>query len=662
MQNPFLNENSQEIDFRSITKENVTDAKNKIIEKAKSDLESIYKIESNKRTFENTMLAIDNMQNHLVKTNELISLLAYVHPVDDIRNECLSSITELGKFFNEIALSDNLYNAVKEYSKTDEVTKLADHRKKYLKETIEEFERNGFALPKEKRDELKVIQDKLSELEIQFESNISTYEDSLLVTEDQIVGLPDDYKKEHRSDDGLYKITLEYPSYIPFMKYAVSDESRRELAKKYKNKAADKNLEILKQILVEREKMAHLLGFKTFAEYKTVNRMAKNPQNVWTFENELKDKVRRKAEIDYNELLEVKRKYKNDTAVTDIESWEAAFYDNVLLKEKYELDNEKLKEYFELNRVVDGLFQITQHLYGLKFEEIKSPNVWHEEVRTYHVLENDKIIAKFYLDLHPRKNKYGHAAMFGMVPGKKLKSEYQIPMASLVCNFPKPTKDLPALLLHDDVVTFFHEFGHLMHDLLTRTELSSQAGTNVARDFVEMPSQIFENWAWDYEALSHFANHYKTQEVLPKEIFDKMIAARNVGSGLHTLQQIFYGTLDMTFHDGYNPNGSESTTDIVKKLQNDITLYKFQEETHFEAGFGHLSGYAAGYYSYLWAKVFSEDMFSVFIQNGVMDKTTGLRLRKIVLEKGSSVDELEMVKEFLGREPSQEAFLKSIGL
>jgi thimet oligopeptidase len=177
-----------------------------------------------------------------------------------------------------------------------------------------------------------------------------------------------------------------------------------------------------------------------------------------------------------------------------------------------------------------------------------------------------------------------------------------------------------------------------------------------------MPSQIFENWAWDYDALKLFAKHYKSNEVLPHDLFEKMIASRNVGSGLHTMQQIFYGTLDMTFHDLYNPNGPESTTDIVKKLQNDITLYKFQEDTHFEAGFGHLSGYAAGYYSYLWAKVFSEDMFSVFIQNGVMDKNTGLRLRKIVLEKGSSVDELDMVKDFLGREPNQEAFLKSIGL
>ena len=198
--------------------------------------------------------------------------------------------------------------------------------------------------------------------------------------------------------------------------------------------------------------------------------------------------------------------------------------------------------------------------------------------------------------------------------------------------------------------------------MLTKAELSAQAGTNVARDFVEMPSQIFENWAWDYDSLKLFAKHYKTGEILPKELHQKMIAAKNVGSGLHVLQQIFYGTLDLTFHDNYNPNGDLSTTELVKKLQHEITLYKFQEGTHFEAGFGHLNGYAAGYYSYLWALVFAEDMFSLFEETGVMNQETGLKLRKIVLERGSTIDEMEIVKEFLGREPNELAFLKSIGL
>jgi len=662
MKNPFFNEINQTINFKVITAKHVKEATQKSINNAKESLKKIFEIDSKERNFENTMRASDNLYNELMKVNESISLLAYVHPKDDIRNECLESTSVFGKFFNEIALSEELYKAVKDYSNSEEAFKLVGAEKKYLKETVEEFERNGFSLQKEKRDQLKVIQDKLSDLGIKFDSNISSYEDFLIATEEEIDGLPDDYKKEHLQDDGTYKIGLEYPSYVPFMKYSKSDKARKELTFKYKNTAADKNLDILKEIFIEREKVAKLLGYKTFAEYRTENRMAKNPQSIWDFENSLKKKVRIKAERDCEELLEVKRDYTGDKYVKSIESWEAAFYNNLLLEEKYELDNQELKKYFEVGQVIDGLFQIAQHLYGVKFEEKKDPSVWCDEVKFYEVKENDKLIARFYLDLYPRKNKYNHAAMFGMIPGKKLGDIYQIPTASLICNFPKANGNTPALMLHNDVETFFHEFGHLMHDLLTRAELAAQAGTNVARDFVEMPSQIFENWAWNYEALSLFAKHYKTGEVLPKVLHDKMLAAKNVGSGLHVLQQIFYGILDMTYHDKFNPNGSKTTTELVKELQNEITLYNFHEGTHFEAGFGHLNGYAAGYYSYLWALVFAEDMFSVFEKDGVMNQETGLKLRKVVLERGSTIEEMEIVREFLSREPNEEAFLKSIGL
>src|SRR6056297_988736 len=584
IKNPLLNKPNETIDFKSIQSNHIAEAVENGIEKANNQLHTIYSVKDNSRTFSNTLLALDNLYNELTKVYETESLLAFVHHDKDIRDECLKQTAILEKFFNEIALSEPLYKAVKNYSRTEEAKKLQGARKKYLKETIEEFERNGFALPKEKRNQLKNIQDSLS----------------------------DDYKEEHRQDDGTYKIGLAYPSYVPFMKYSKSDEARKKLAEKYKNIAADKNLDVLKQILIEREKMAHLLGYKTYAEYRTEERMAKNPKNVWDFENRLKEKVTEKAKKDYQELLEVKRKYKNDESIQTIESWEAAFYNNILLKEKYKLDHQKLKEYFDLNQVIKGLFSIAQHLYDIEFKEVKKPSVWHHDVRFFEVLEQGKLIARFYLDLFPRPDKYNHAALFGIIPGKKMEDGYQIPTASLVCNFPKPTKDKPALMLHSDVETLFHEFGHLMHDLLTRAELSAQAGTNVARDFVEMPSQIFEHWAWEYDALKQFAKHYKTGEVLPESFHDKMLASKNAGSGLHILQQIFYGTLDFTFHDKYNPNGEQTTIELVKELQNKITLYKYQENTHFEAGFGHLNGYAAGYYSYLWALVFAEDMFSVF--------------------------------------------------
>ena len=232
----------------------------------------------------------------------------------------------------------------------------------------------------------------------------------------------------------------------------------------------------------------------------------------------------------------------------------------------------------------------------------------------------------------------------------------------MVCNFPRPTEDKPSLLSHDQTVTFFHEFGHLLHNILTRSPLSSFAGTNVERDFVEVPSQILENWAWDYQSLKRFAKHYETGDILPKALFDRMLAAKNVNSGNNTLQQIYYGMLDMTFHDKYDPTGSVSTTQIVKDLQNEVTLFPYVKGSHFHASFGHLTNYAAGYYGYLWALVYAQDMFSVFEEKGILDQATGKALRDKIYAKGSTEDPMMLVKDFLGREPNQKAFLKSLGL
>jgi thimet oligopeptidase len=253
--------------------------------------------------------------------------------------------------------------------------------------------------------------------------------------------------------------------------------------------------------------------------------------------------------------------------------------------------------------------------------------------------------------------------MFGIIPGKQTNQGYQLPHACLVTNFPRPAADKPSLLPHSDVVTMFHEFGHLLHDLLTKAPYSAQAGTSTVRDFVEVPSQILENWAWQYDALELFAKHYDTGEILPKKLFDKMVKAKNVGSGLFTLQQIFYGMLDLTYHDKYDPStDTESTTDILKELQNEITYFDYMEGTYFQAGFGHLVGYAAGYYGYLWAKVYAEDMFARFLEKGVLDSSIGQAFKEKVLERGSSVKEKDIVHEFLGREAKYDAFLKSLGL
>ncbi len=660
--NPLMLKFNQMIDFSNLSSANINEAAEVTIEKAKNDLTKIYNVKKEDRNFDNTMLALDDIYNEVNNVYGVVYLMGNVLVDDDTRKAANEGISSFQKFLTDISLDENLYIAVKDYSKTDEAKNLTGYKKKFVDDTIRDFERNGFALSKEKREELKTIQNKISDLSLLFNKNIAEYKDSLIVDESEIDGLPDDYKNAYRTENGNYKIELSYPSYKPFMKFAKSEKARKELYIKYTNRAADKNLEVLKDVLIERKKMAALLGYDSYARYRVGDRMAKSPEAVWKFENNLAEKVKAKARKDYDELLEVKRDYLNDKTVSVIEPWESSFYDNLLLKQKYDLDQNEVKEYFELNNVLDGFFQISQHLFGVKFEEIKNASVWQKDVRAFNVLQDGKVISRFYLDLFPRANKFSHAASFPMISGKETINGYQMPVAALVCNFPKPTEDEPSLMPHSDAETFFHEFGHVLHAVLTEAKLSSLAGTSVARDFVEAPSQLLENWVWNYDALKLFAKHYKTGKVMPKELFDKMYAAKNVGSGLSTLQQIFYGTIDFTYHDKYNPEGNESTTDVLKSLQNKITFYPYLEGTHMQAAFGHLMGYSAGYYGYLWALVYAQDMFSVFEKNGIMNEEVGKRYRQVILSKGGSEKEINMVEEFLGRPPNDEAYLKSLGL
>ncbi|MDP6032367.1 MAG: M3 family metallopeptidase, partial [Candidatus Marinimicrobia bacterium] len=524
-------------------------------------------------------------------------------------------------------------------------------------------QRSGFGLPKEKRVQVKEIFNELADLGLAFSKNISDYQDTLFVSAEEIKGLPENYQKERLQKNGTYAIDMSYPSYVPFMDYALSDEARKNLKFKYNNRAVDSNLSVLNDIIRNRRELVEVLGYKSYAEYRTEDRMAKNPSNVWEFENDLKSKLRAKGEMDIAEMLKIKSS-RTGTNASIINVWEAGFYENLVLKENFNLDPEEVRQYFEFNNVTEGLFTVYQRLFNVRFKKVEDPSVWHEDVLMYEVYDGatKELIGRFYLDMFPRANKYSHAAAFSVTMGKLTEKDYQKPTTALVCNFPKPTKFQPSLLTHDNVETYFHEFGHLVHGVLTQAPLMSYAGTSVARDFVEAPSRMLENWVWQKESLSLFAKHYETGAVIPDELLDKMIAAKNVNSGTKALQQVYYGVLDFTLHDGYNPDGDATTTDIVAKLQNEITFYPYQEGTHMEAAFGHLNGYGAAYYGYKWSEVYAQDMFSIFEEKGIMNEEQGMRYRKIILEKGGTEAPLNLVREFLGRESNSDAFLRSMGL
>ncbi|MCX7986713.1 MAG: Zn-dependent oligopeptidase [Bacteroidales bacterium] len=660
--NPLLFEINEVVRFNELKPEHVKEATEEIIRQTKESIAKISEIKASERNFDNTMRAFDLAYHKFSNVSNTLYLMAYTHPDSAVRDQCLASVDMLSRFDNEITLNEDLYRATHEYSQTSEAKKLTGFKKKYLDDRMRFYALNGFNLSKEKREELKKIFDKITSLGLEFSANIASVKDVLELDETEMDGLPKEYKDQHRTESGKYVIDLSYPSIVPFFQMATNENARKKLFMLYLNRAADKNLDLLNRLLLERKKAANLLGFSTAAEYIIADNMAKTPQKVWEFENSLLEKVKPKVNIDYAELIEVKRKYTNDPNANTINEWEYRFYLNKLLKEKYEVDNQKLREYFEVNNVINGILEICKQLYGVSFVEKTEAPVWHSDVKMFEMISNSKVIARIYLDLYPRNDKYKHFACFGLINGVKIGKNYQIPTAALVCNFPRPTENMPGLLTHDDVVTFFHEFGHMMHFVFSQAELAGQSGISNVHEFVEVPSQFFENWAWNYEALTLFARHYKTGEVLPKELFEKMYAARNVCSGIDANKQIFYGMLDMTYHDKFDPESNISTTEILADLQNRIGVFKYTEGTHMQASFDHLVGYAAGYYGYMWSKVYAEDLFSVFEKEGVMNKKTGLRFKKEILSKGSTEDENLIIRNFLRREPNQDAFLRSLGI
>jgi thimet oligopeptidase len=659
--NPFLPAFNEVIDFQAITPANIQEATRKLIEQARESNKRIVAAEG-KRTFENTLSEFDNGSNLLSQAASTYEVVFSASPDKTIRDAATAGYQEINNMISEQSVNEDLYKAVKAYSLTPEAKTLSGERKYFLHLTLRNFERDGFALSKEKRDTLKNINDKLLDISLKFGNNIAQDNPTLIFNDAEMDGLSEDYRRSHRQTDGTYKMDVSNPSYMPFMNDAKSTEARKRFYMLKMNVGAPLNDELLKEILALRTRKAKLLGHESYADYVTEGIMSKNKKNVWDLERKLATDLRPKAEQEYKELLALKSK-ETGKSETVIYPYESAYFSTRLLAQKYQVDDQKIKEYFELQNVIKGLFAVYQRIYNLSFVEDKHPSVWSSDVQAFTVIDNasKKTIGYFYLDLYPRDNKYKHAACFPITAAAKTKGGRSIASAALICNFPKPSPDQPSLMPHSQVLTIFHEFGHLMHCMVSETELYSVSGTSVVTDFVEAPSQIMENWVWNKQVLSLFAKHYKTGQVIPNELIDKMIASRNAISGLSFLQQVFYGTVDFTLNDSPGQNAGKSIPDIVKQLQNSITLYPFVEGSHFEAGFGHLTNYGSQYYGYLWSLVYASDMYSVFAADP-LSPALGHKFRELVLAKGGSDDALNLVKNFLGRDPNNKAFLKNLGI
>ncbi|KAK9457702.1 hypothetical protein V1511DRAFT_494359 [Dipodascopsis uninucleata] len=601
-----------------------------------------------------------------------INQLTFYHHVSTNKElrDSSSKAEELFRDFDiEAAMREDLFKVVNAvYNKKPDVDPESN---RLLEKMNLDFIRNGLALPKDKRDELKALQKKLSNLEVNYNKNLGEEAGFILFTREELNGVPEDVVSQFEKVDDKYKMTYKYPDLFPVMKYAKDPETRRRAFVGDQNKVMA-NCELLVEAVKLRSQIARLLGYKTHAAYILEERMAKSPEKVFSFLNDLRSKLTGQGQIEIQKLLELKAedfKSLGLTADNVINVWDYRYYDRLLLEKEYEVDAQKISEYFPMQSTVEKMLGIFEVLFALKFVEVvgKERSVWHEDCKQFAVWKDDsgkdEFVGWLYFDLHPREGKYGHAANFNLSPGYTDKDGNRVyPVTALVCNFSKPTANKPSLLKHDEVVTFFHELGHGIHDLVSETKYGRFHGTNVARDFVEAPSQMLEYWCWQKNELKNLSSHYlEPSKQIDDDLIDKIIKSKHVNGGLFNLRQLHFALFDMTLHTS---DGSLDVTDTWNSMRKDIALMGQKDDiTYGYASFGHLmGGYDAGYYGYLWSQVFAADIFFTKFMAEPMNTAVGLQYRDTILKPGGSKEEMDNLKSLLDREPSNAAFLKELGV
>ena len=555
---------------------------------------------------------------------------------------------------------DDLNSAVKEYAETDEAKSLQGEKARFLEFSLRDLRRAGHDLDPDTRAAVKEKTERLVELGVRFQQNVDEWDDWILCTREDLDGLPDSFIDALETDEetGKYKVTIAYPHLIPFAENATRRDLREELRFKFNTVAVEDNRKILDEAIQLRQEIAEAFGQPTWAHHRLEERMAKDPGRVKAFYADLIDPLTVKGK---QEVAVISALLEADTGETQVQGWDWSYYDTQQRKTDYGVDNFEVAKYFPLPQVLDGMFQLTSEMFGITFHEIEDPDVWHEDVQMFAMsdTETGEELARFYLDLFPREGKYGHAAEFPLILSRVLENgSYQNPLCALVANFTKPTEDTPSLLQHGEVETFFHEFGHVLHQNLGRTEFTRFSGTNTERDFVEAPSQIMQHWIWRSDVLKRFARHHETGAAIPDELVDQLVAARQLNKALFQLRQMQYGWWDQELHGGPNRD-----MDVIHEEGASISLLPPHEGTFALASFGHLmGGYDASYYGYMWSEVFGDDMFSKFEQVGVTNPEVGMAYREAVLAKGGTVDGDQLLRDFLGREPNNEAFLRKLGI
>ncbi|MDT8347366.1 MAG: M3 family metallopeptidase [Flavobacteriaceae bacterium] len=634
--------------------------------------------QKDKPSFENTIVALDNSGYQLDRLSSLLFNLNSAETNDAIQEAAEQVAPLLSALSSDILQNEALFKRIEQVYQSD-FNKLPEgENKMLLQRTYLRFVRNGALLSQKQKEQVKTIDEELSLLALKFGKNVlqETNDFHLHIPDKKdLKGLPERYinaaeeEAQNRKLEG-YVFTLHYPSYVPFMTYVQNRSLRKKLYLAYNSrcntKAETDNRPVIKKIIALRQQRAEILGFKDHADFVLQDRMAKNTKTVKTFLTEIKDKAKPKAVQEYTQLKQLAQERDQ---LTDLQAWDIAYYTEILKKEVLQLDTELLKPYFELHRVIDGLFNIVQTIFGLVIKPSSAIDVYHEEVKLYEVYDNNnRFLAHLYADFFPRKGKRSGAWMTWYKPQFKRKTDEnswinERPQVSIVCNFPKPTKNEPSLLSFNDVTTLFHEFGHALHGMLADTTYRSLSGTSVLWDFVELPSQLMENWCYTEEGLALFAQHYKTGEKLPKELIEKIKASAQFMQGSQHMRQLSFGFLDLSYHTK-NAAGISDIEAHENELLANFRMTPIVPGCCMSTSFSHIfqGGYSAGYYSYKWAEVLDADAFEFFKEQGIMNPKAGEQFKNTVLQKGGTIAPENLYLLFRGKKPDPKALLKRSGL
>ena len=631
-------------------------------------------------SWENLMLPMEAMHDNLSQFWAPISHLHSVRESDELRaafNACLPLLTE---YHTEFLQNEALYAAIESIAKSPEYQNFNAAQRKTIEDELRDFRLAGVGLPPAAKARFAELQKELNKLSIKFSENLidATHGWTLHITDRAALkGLPEQTLKgaeQAAAERGLegWVLTLDYPVYSTVIKYLDNRELRWLMYEAYVTRASDQgpnagkwdNTDTMEAIVKTRDELAKLLGFPNFAEYSLATKMAHSPQRVLSFLNDLVDKSKPTAEKEIAELRAFARSFDGRE---DLESWDLSYYTEKLRETKYALSQEELRPYFPVNKVLPGMFAVIQKLYGIKIKERHGVDTWHPHVQFFEVYDaNDQPRGYFYTDLYARPHKRDGAWMDDCRGRRRLADgSIQLPIAFLTCNFAQPVGNKPSLLTHEDVQTLFHEFGHCLHHIVTQVDTLSLSGINgVPWDAVEFPSQFFEFWCFDKEALNLFSAHEETGEPLPDTLFNKLIAAKNFQSALQMLRQLEFALFDFRLHLEYDASKGRQVQAVLDGVREKIAVVRIPKFNRFQHSFSHIfgGGYAAGYYSYKWAEVLASDAFSLFEEKGVFDQATGKKFLETILEQGGVYDPMALFVQFRGREPTIDALLRHSGL